>query len=174
MTTMCQTLLHVLLSNLTFPGNPLEKATLPPIIWMVGARFRGIKFITEIMQLADRAEIPHQCGPKWIRFPHRAAALFTWTPQPGIVVQEGTALHRWKNSLAYRTFFTLNFNLPCHSIRVGRKRSGAGGGVFVSRGTEVPGAITTFVPTLPLLVYNRNATKKRAKFSASLTSNLGK
>lgn len=45
-----------------------------------------------------------------------------------IVVQEGTALHRWKNSLAYRTFFTLNFNLPCHSIRVGRKRSGAGGG----------------------------------------------
>lgn len=92
-----------------------------------------------------------------------------------IVVQEGTALHRWKNSLAYRTFFTLNFNLPCHSIRVGRKRSGAGGGgVFVSRGTEVPGGITTFVPTLPLLVYNGNATKKRAMFSASLTSDLGK
>lgn len=76
MTIMYQALLHVL-SNLTLLNNPLEKATLSHIIWMVGMRIRDIKLIIKIEQVADRAEIQSpSMQPQVDRFSTSCSCLF--------------------------------------------------------------------------------------------------
>lgn len=135
MCTICQIHLNVL-PNLTLPSNPLEKATLPPIIRMGEARLRDIKSITEIMQVADRAEV--QSPSVWPEVDRLSTSCSCLVHVDSSTRNCGSGRDCGNSPSVFSSidgktpwptgffFLILNFNLLCHSVRVAEKRSNRG------------------------------------------------
>lgn len=169
MCTICQIHLNVL-PNLTLPSNPLEKATLPPIIRMVGARLRDIKSITEIMQVADRAEVQSpSVWPEVDRLPTSCSCLVhvdSSTRNCGSgrdcgdshsVFSSIDGKTPWHTGFFFFFYSTFQPSLPLSQRCREEKQKG-------SSSPDVQKCLVLSPDLCQLLVRNVNATKNRAMF----------